>query len=315
MSVRALGKLNAPLALTTSFLAVGLLFFVMPYASGYGVRPTTLFDNAWALWLTFGEWTHGIFVAPLCLGLFFLKRKELAKVPIHGSSWGLLVLFLAGLAYWFGALADLQYVGFLAVQFFVAGLVIWFLGLRFFGAIFFIWAFLSFAWPFVFLDQYIAFPLRLILSQVSCHFLSLIGIPTARVGTAILSAAQPALGITEGQRFSIDVADPCSGLHSLFALLMITAIYAIVVLRRWWQILITIAAAFPLAIFGNFCRILMLTFGTMFLGQSFALGSEDNPTWFHTGAGYLVYLSALGGVIALSWIFLRPRQPEIAGKH
>jgi hypothetical protein len=75
-----------------------------------------LFDNAWALWLAFGEWMHGIFVAPLCLGLLPLKRKQLVNVPIHGSSWGLLVLFVAGLAYWLGALADLQYVGFVAVR-------------------------------------------------------------------------------------------------------------------------------------------------------------------------------------------------------
>jgi hypothetical protein len=69
---------------------------------------------------------HSIFVAPLCLGLLFLKRKQLANVPIHGSSWGLLVLFLVGVAYWAGALGDLQYVGSIAIQFFVAGLVIWF---------------------------------------------------------------------------------------------------------------------------------------------------------------------------------------------
>jgi hypothetical protein len=78
-----------------------------------------------------------------------------------------------------------------------------------------------FAWPFVFLDQYVSFPLRLFMSSVSGHFLNLVGVPTVREGTAILSAADPATGLEIGKRFSVDIADPCSGIHSLFALTMV----------------------------------------------------------------------------------------------
>ena len=221
---------------------------------------------------------------------------------MKGSWLGLPVLLLAVLLYWVGYLTDLQYVGYLAIQAFVAGLILWFLGRRFFGRIFFIWVFLLFAWPFVFLDQYVSFPLRLFMSSVSGHALNLLGVPTLREGTAILSAADPATGLAIGQRFSVDIADPCSGIHSLFALTMISALYAIVVFRRWWQILLIVASAFPLAVFGNVCRILMLTFGTILFGSDFAIGSEQNPTWFHTGAGYLVYLAALGGILFVGWL-------------
>jgi exosortase/archaeosortase family protein len=108
-----------------------------------------------------------------------------------------------------------------------------------------------------------------------------------------------------GQRFSVDVADPCSGMHSLFALTMIAALYAIAVFRRWWQILFIVLAAFPLAAFGNLCRILMLTFGTMSLGSSVALGTEEAPSGFHTAAGILVYLAALGGMLAIGSVLKR----------
>jgi exosortase/archaeosortase family protein len=140
------------------------------------------------------------------------------------------------------------------------------------------------------------------MSSVSGHFLNLVGVPTIREGTAILSAPDPANGLAIGQRFSVDIADPCSGIHSLFALTMISALYAIVVFRRWWQILLIVASAFPLAVFGNFCRILMLTFGTILFGSDFAIGSEQHPTWFHTGAGYLVYVAALGGILFVGWL-------------
>ena len=278
-----------------------MLFAQLPYAVGYGKYPVSLLEVTRALW-GFSDWTHGILVFPLIAVILFLKRKELGQIPVKGSWLGLPVLLLAVLLYWFGYLTDLQYVGYLAIQAFVAGLVLWFLGNRFFGRIFFIWVFILFAWPFVVLDQYVSFPLRMFVSSVSGHFLNLVGVPTIREGTAILSAPDPANGLAIGQRFSVDIADPCSGIHSLFALTMISALYAIVVFRRWWQILLIVASAFPLAVFGNFCRILMLTFGTISFGSDFAIGSEQHPTWFHTGAGYLVYVAALGGILFVGWL-------------
>jgi exosortase len=276
-----------------------VLFAQVPYAVGYGVYPVSLLEVSRSMWFGFSDWTHGILVFPLTGLILFLKRKELFQIPVKGSWLGLPVLLIAVLLYWFGYLTDLQYVGFLAIQIFVAGLILWFLGTLFFGHIFFVWAFLLFAWPFVFLDQYVSFPLRLFMTTASGHLLNLIGVSNVRAGTAILSAPDPAAGLAIGQRFSVDIADPCSGIHSLFALTMIAALYAIIMFRRWWQILLVVASAFPLAVLGNICRILMLTFGTMLFGSSFAIGTLENPTWFHTGAGFLVYVAALAGVFCV----------------
>jgi exosortase len=278
-----------------------VLFAQIPYAIGYGHYPVSLFVVTRSMWFGFGDWTHGILVLPLIPVILFLKRKELEQVPVKGSRLGLPVLLLAIVLYWFGFIADLQYVGYLAIQAFIAGLILWYLGTLFFRRIFFIWSFLLFAWPFVFLDQYVSFPLRLFMSTVSANVLNVAGIPTVREGTAILSAADAATGMTIGQRFSVDIADPCSGIHSLFALTMMSALYAIMMFRRWWQIVVVVASAFPLAMFGNFCRILVLTIGTIVSGSDFAIGSEQNPTWFHTGAGFLIYIAALGGVLLVGW--------------
>jgi exosortase len=296
--------------LLASVGALLFLFFQVPYASGYGHIPVPLWDVAYALWFSFSEWSHGIFVFPLIIVLIFLKRRGLAEVPVRGSNSGLPILASAALFYWVGYLVDLQYIGFVAIQIFIAGLIVWFLGWRFFRSVFFIWLFLTFAWPFVFLDQYVSFPLRLLMSSLSEHFLNLIHVPAVREGTAILSAPDSVTGIVTGQRFSIDVADPCSGMHSLFALTMMASLYGIIVLRPWWQIAITVIAAFPLAIFGNFCRILMLTWGTMRFGSRFAVGTIENPTWFHTAAGLVVYAAALSGVFLLVHFLARDLRPK-----
>lgn len=297
---RPAGKLPAILAVATSAFSLLTLFSFIPYAAGYGFVPNSLFENAKVLWLGSSEWTHGLAVIPLAGLLLFLRRRVLGAIPIKGSWLGLPVLTVSALAYWFGAVADLQYVGYISLQGFLAGLVLWVLGSRFFKEISLIWAFLTFAWPFVFLDQYLGLPLRLLMSDASAHFLNLIGLPALKDGTAILSAPNPAVGLLTGQRFSVDVADPCSGLHSLFALTMVSSFYAIVILRRWWQVVIVTLAALPLAIFGNLCRIVMLTVGALQFGNAFAVGSLENPSWFHDAAGILVYVAALSGVLLIA---------------
>ena len=309
-------RANLPAIFTTLISACSLftLFVCIPYATGYGVRPVSLYDNAAAFWLGSSDWTHGIVVIPLAGLLVFLSRRELSTVPIRGSWIGLLVLLASALVYWFGAIADLQYIGYISVQGFLAGFVLWLLGPSFFRKVFLIWVFLTFAWPFVFLDQYVGFPLRLLMSEASAHFLNLIGVPALKDGTAVLSAPNPTAGLLAGQRFSVDVADPCSGLHSLFALTMVSGFYAILTLRRGWQVFMVTLAALPLAIFGNLCRIVMLTVGALQFGNPFAIGTLENPTWFHEAAGILVYVAALSGVFLVSAFVkglpFRPRPRE-----
>jgi exosortase len=307
---RSQGKVAAIFAVGVTIFSLLPLFCCIPYASGYGVRPVSLLDNATAFWSGAGDWTHGIAVIPLAALLVFLKRTELSSVPIKGSWAGLLILLLSALTYWFGAIADLQYIGYLSLQGFLAGSVLWILGRTFFKKIFLIWLFITFAWPFVFLDQYVGFPLRLLMSDASAHFLNLVGVPALKDGTAILSAPNPAAGLLTGQRFSVDVADPCSGLHSLFALTMVSGFYAILTLRRWWQVFLVTAVAVPLAILGNLCRIVMLTAGALLLGNAFAIGSLENPSWFHEAAGILVYVAALAGVLVVVTLVKELNRPR-----
>jgi exosortase len=161
--------------------------------------------------------------------------------------------------------------------------------------------FLAFAWPMPFLDNVIAFPLRMVMSSAAVFFLDAIGIDVVRNGTGILSAPDPMLGIPAGQKFAVDVADPCSGIRSLFALMMVSALYAQFTLKTWWQKWALFACSAPLAILGNLARILMLTIGTIVFGAEFAIGKNalTDPSWFHMAAGYLVFIVALGGMVGI----------------
>jgi exosortase len=281
---------------------VVVVLVVFPYASGYALGPVPLWQLLVAIWGASDEWRHGMFVFPIAVLLLFLKRKELAKIPIKGSSWGLLLIVPSLILYWVGFMTNVQYFGYVAIQLMLGGCVVWFLGVRFFKAVFFIWCFLFFAYPFIFLEELIAFPLRLLMSEASVRFLNLIGVHSVRDGTAIISAPDPVAGFVSGQRFSVDVADPCSGIRSLFALTMISALVGILSFKTAWKVIILFAAALPLAVFGNFWRILMLTFGTIKFGSDFAVGTMEHPTWFHLVAGFVVYIAALLGIFILAWL-------------
>jgi exosortase len=285
-------------ALTASLLALWVLFFGLPYTINDQSHPASLFGQTLSYWLAYPEWAQGMLVFPIVALIFYLKRKDFAKVPQKGSWLGLPVLLFAVILYWFGYLTDLPYAGQFSIQLFIAGLIIWFLGVRYFGAVFFLWAVLIFAWPFLFLDQYVSLPLRFLMSRLSATTLNLIGIYALREGTAILSTQDAFHSV--GQRFAVDVADPCSGMHSLYALTLVATLYGILMFRRWWQSALIIFLAVPFAVFGNV--ILALVLGTLWFGSSFAIGSVEQPSWYHTVAGVLVYIAALGGLFVVGSI-------------
>ena len=281
------------------------LYFYFPYASGYGDKLGSLYAIFYALSTDYGSWGHCLLVFPIAAGLLYWKRAELAIIPVQGNIWGLVPVLLSMFLYWVGYKTSVQYFGFISVQIFIAGLIIFFLGWRFFKEMLFPWAFLAFAWPFIFLDAEIAFPLRIKMSALCYQFLNFVGLPTLLNGTALISAPDYVRNLAAGERFQVDIADPCSGIRSLFALTMITALYGYLTLPKTWQKMILFLMAFPLAIAGNFVRILLLTFGTLWFGAHFAIGTIDEPTWFHIGAGYFVYIIALGGMVLLAGLLTK----------
>jgi exosortase len=177
-----------------------------------------------------------------------------------------------------------------------------------FRILLFPWAFFIFAWPVPFLDPIIAFPLRMVMSTMASHLLPLLGVACLQNGTGLLSPADVLNNIPVGARFHIDIADPCSGIRSLFALLMFSALFGYLFLPRLWQQWLIFLSAFPLAILGNLARVVMLVFGSIWFGSEFAIGTTEQPSWFHEDCGFLVYAVALGAEVLLASLLTRKRK-------
>jgi exosortase len=293
-----------------SLIVLGVLIVAIPYAQAYIGAPETLWDSLRRSW-GYEQWQHCWLVVPAVAFIVYSQREKLRRTPIRGSAWGLAVIIVALVIYWAGFRVENYYIGFFSIQLLIGGLILWLGGWRWMWALIFPYMFLGFAWPLYFLENSITFPLRMVMSNTSVTVLNGLGIDVVRQGTGILSAPDPLLGIPAGKKFSVDVADPCSGIRSLFALMMVSALYGHFVLRTWWQKWILFACSVPLAVLGNLARILMLSIGTMVFGSEFAIGKDalDDPSAFHMGAGYLVFAVALAGMVGISkLLMLKPTE-------
>lgn len=271
-----------------------LLMAVQPYAAGYGAFRMTLLEELLIRWKD-PTWQHG-FLAPFIAGWLVWKSKdELAALPVKGSVVGVFAVLMAMLAYFGGYKANNYYLGAFAVQLYLAGVVVACLGWAHAKRMCFAWLMLGFMWPLVFLEDSVSFRLRVLMVETTSFVLNLIGLDTIREGTALISA--PDGSRTAGALFSLKVDGPCSGMRSLFALLMVSALFGYLRQKTVPRRLLLFLCGFPLAVIANMARLLILIAGTMAFGQEFAVGDQEREvSMFHFVSGIVVYLVALAGL-------------------
>jgi exosortase len=205
--------------------------------------------------------------------------------------------------FWLGARAGKQYMGFFGIQLLLYGLICWFWGGAMFRKLLFTWAILFFAFPLPFLDTAVAYPLRMIVCTSAHHVMSLLGIANIQSGTALVSA--PAAGLAVGDKFKIDIKDPCSGLHSLLPFLMFSSFYCYFFLAKRWQQWTVFLSTFLFAVAGNIFRIVMLVVGCLLWGSDFAIGTNDKPSEYHEGCGFAVFVVGLGLECLFGYLLIR----------
>lgn len=291
-------------SLTLAVLVCVALYFLWPYQHWQFEERGSIMEG-WAKLLSIQpEWWFCFVVPGIVAYLVYRMRASLAVLPLEGTWWGLALAAASLLFYWVGYKVDTGYMGFLSAQLMVAALILLIGGRAWMKALMFPWLFMFFMWPMFPLEFLMASPLRTLTAKMSAGALNLIGIPVVRIGTGIHSAPDFARHLQEGDRFMLDVADPCSGIRSLFSLIIIAAFYGYVGLKRVFPRLILLACALPLAVAGNFVRLILLAVGSVFFGQNFAIGKvvdgQQMESAYHEACGYVVFAVALGGMFAIA---------------
>ena len=142
--------------------------------------------------------------------------------------------------------------------------------------------FLLFCIPLATFLDVITVHLRLFATGMAYQILHGLGADIVRTGTM--------LAASDGS-FGIDIAEPCSGLRSIFALMALTAGYAYFNQPTWFRRALLFACSVPLAILGNVMRILTICLVGRYASSEFATG------FYHDYSGYVVFIVAISLMI------------------
>jgi exosortase len=266
---------------------VGALVFYAYFISktcASGVNPLSLFGWLRVYWR--GEdYSYGPVVPVVAVGLFVWKwRKTLHRVPLSTANSGLVVVLAGMTIYWIGVKAANPRLVAGSLEVLIFGLILYLAGWEWAKELWFPCAFLFFMIPFNFLDQY-SFQLRIFVAQVSSSLLNVLGVNVYREGTGIYSIAKRFL--------PLEVADPCSGIRSLMALMALTSLYGYVTMDQSWKKWVLFLSSIPLAVVGNLARITTVALVAQGFGQDWAMKI------YHDYSGYIVFSLAILCMIGL----------------
>ncbi len=265
-------------------------FFPILVHAGPG-RPIALAQH----WLYDDNYSYGFLIPPLALYFIWERRERLRGLSAEGSAWGLLVLGLAFIVFAAGTLGGVLILPRASVILLLLGAILWIGGRRWARELLFpvLFLFLMLPIPNVILNQ-VAFPLQLFAAEVAEETLFLLEIPVRRMGNVIY------LPHTQ-----LEVAQACSGLRSLLALVTTGVVFAYFFGTTWLQRALIIAASVPIAILVNAGRVA----ATGLLAHRY--GVEVATGFFHTLEGFGMFALAFALMAATGFAIVRllpPRQ-------
>lgn len=249
---------------------------------------------AWSYWPTIAEvvtawsnqpdYSHGFLVAPLAIFFLWLRRSSFPVCDLRPSLWGLAVLLAVSA------------VRLAAGRYYLLPLDAWTIPVWVIGAVWLLlgrkcllWClpsivFLWFMFPIPYsVETWLSVPLQAIATKLSTACLLMLGQPALSEGNTIW--------LGDHQMF---IAEACSGLRIFVGIFALAFAFVLFSRWAWWQKLMALFVALPVAILANMTRIVIT--GLLY---EFASG-EAAKAFSHDFAGIaMIPLAAL-----MFWLFL-----------
>lgn len=242
-------------------------------------------------WNAVADYSHGFLVVPLAGFFAWERRRDLRQAVIEPSWWGVLPLAIGSAALTVGRLGTELTSMRSAYILTLIGLVLLLLGRQVFRVLFFPLAFLFLMVPLPqSLVNVVAFPLQLTAADWAVQLLYFLRIPALREGNII--------HLPETQLF---VAEACSGLRSLMALITLAIVFAYFFRRSWIQRVVIVASAIPIAIVVNALRVAATGILTYHFGQKAAEGVIHELQGMITFGGAFLLLLAEAWLLSKIW--------------
>ncbi len=241
----------------TAMLVMGATF-VLAYLVYHPIIQQMIYT-----WRAYPDYSHGFLIVPLAIYFAYERRYQLQAAQLGGSWWGVVLLTAGVGALLVGELGGLLTALRSGFVFTIMGLVLLLAGRQIFQILLFplLFTFLMVPLP-QSLVNIVAFPLQLIAASWAVSGLQLISIPALLEGNIIH------LAHTE-----LFVADACSGLRSLMALLTLGVVFAHFFRPgRVIQQCVLVTSTIPIAIVVNAFRVFLTGFLAHHWGRESATG-------------------------------------------
>ena len=240
-------------------------------------------------WNAVADYSHGFLVAPLALYFAWERQPKLRRARIEPSWWGLVPLALSTTTLVVGRLGVEQMN--MRVSFVLAlmGIVLLLLGRQIFRILAFPLFFLFLMVPLPqSLVNVVAFPLQLTAADWAVDLLYYLRIPALREGNII-----------HLPNTTLFVAEACSGLRSLMALVTLGVVFAYFFRKSWGERIVIVLSAIPIAIIVNALRVTITGILTYRFGEKAAEGA------IHEFQGLITFSAAFLLLLTEAWLLTK----------
>jgi exosortase len=249
-------------------------------------------------WAEDPDFSHGFLVVPISSLILFADRKRLASLPVR-RSWMGLALLLGSLGVFFaGGYTVSDWLERIGLYGSLLGGIWYLLGSGVIRANPFPYFFLLFAIP---PPGLLLNPLRLALRQFATQL-------TSEVLLRIGLVAIPEGNVLSLGEHKLEVADACSGIRSLLAILAVAVLFAYLFRTGLWKGILLTATAVPVTIFNNVLRIVVVAVALGRFQVDLAEGTA------HDLLSLATFTLSVGGLylssIFYNWLFRVPERPS-----
>jgi len=263
------------------WLAIGLLLLV-PYIP--------MLYSLGKLWIEDDNMSHGLFVPVAAALIVRDKRHFLAAIQPKVNYWGLPLVLLGLIMLCIGppSLPTFVFITRTAFLFSLVGSILFLCGAATLRALAYPLLLLPLMIPLPgFIYDRMTLPLQLIASFLAENMLGVLGFSVLREGNILHLPNQ-----------TLDVAEACSGLRSLYALTFLTLTYAYFFTGRNWRRWVLVAIIIPVAIIVNAGRV-----------AATAIIGNYHPEWtvgfYHELLGWTMFVFAFILLFALNALLKR----------
>ena len=271
-------------ALVGAFLATLTVFYtaipLFTQANKLLITPLAWIRSAWN---PETHYEHGPLVPLIILFLVWNALPKLRGNVPRPALVGLVPLIFGVLLYLLGVRALQPRITWAALPFLLWGGVLYTAGWRAARTLLFPIACVFFMIPVPGIDQ-TTVKMQVMATQAAAAICNLIGIKMVASGVTLRAV---------DESFQFQVIGDCSGINSLMAITLMTAVFAHLTQDRFWKKLVLFASSVPVAIIGNFARLTSIMIVAKCFGQSVAGG------WFHELSAYLVSFPFAFGSLCL----------------